>query len=202
MTNSLRTCGRSTDGPSCDSAFYPASGVPYSRVCGRIIAYRRGSLFDFSFSNRDMNNVDTYYVDGVSLTRGGVGSREHIWTFVAAHDTLSTFGSTNIICPCSTTQTLFFNPVFPRFLQNNYFCETENFSSSDSFSPTQLNEGNPLWDGEGCGIISTCCQFNTPPWFCRMLDQTSTDDLELRICADQMLANEDIQVELIDVYVA
>ena len=27
--------------------------------------------------------IDSYYVDGVSLTYGGAGSRQHIWTFAA-----------------------------------------------------------------------------------------------------------------------
>ena len=27
-----------------------------------------------------------------------------------------------------------------------------------------------LWDGEKCGLTSTCCEFNNPPRFCKELD--------------------------------
>jgi hypothetical protein len=39
---------------------------------------------------------------------------------------------------------------------------------------------DPLWDGEGCGPISTCCRFNNPPWFSKSLPKPTTDDLEVR----------------------
>ena len=28
---------------------------------------------------------------------------------------------------------------------------------------------DPLWDGEGCDETNTCCDFNSPPWFCKDL---------------------------------
>ena len=37
-----------------------------------------------------------------------------------------------------------------------------------------------------------------PPWFCKQLPQTTTDDIEVRICGDQGIANEDTPVELIE----
>jgi len=61
--------------------------------------------------------------------------------------------------------------------------------------------GDRLWDGEGCGPSSTCCTFNNPPWFCKQLPQTTTDDMEVRICANYPINNEDIPVELIEIYV-
>ena len=59
---------------------------------------------------------------------------------------------------------------------------------------------DPLWDGRGCGSTSTCCQFNNPPWFCKDLPQPTTDDIELRLCVDQVV-NEDIILKLAEVYV-
>ena len=38
-----RTCGRPTGSSGCDSAVFPSNGVSYSRVCGRVIGYQRGS---------------------------------------------------------------------------------------------------------------------------------------------------------------
>ena len=58
-----------------------------------------------------------------------------------------------------------------------------------------------LWDGCGCGAISTCCSFNSPPWFCKQLPQPTTDDIELRLCGDEVLTNEDTPLEVIELYI-
>ena len=60
---------------------------------------------------------------------------------------------------------------------------------------------DPLWDGQGCGGTSTCCSFNNPPWFCKQLPQPTTDDIELRLCADEPIGNEDTTIEIVDMYV-
>ncbi len=39
---SIRGCGRTTS--RCDSVVFPSNGRTYSRVCGKIIAYQRGSI--------------------------------------------------------------------------------------------------------------------------------------------------------------
>ena len=44
----------------------------------------------------------------------------------------------------------------------------------------QWYTSDPLWDGEGCGGNSTCCEFNNLPWFYKDLPQPTTDDIELR----------------------
>ena len=59
----------------------------------------------------------------------------------------------------------------------------------------------PLFDGQGCGPDSTCCQFNTPPWFCTELPQPTSDDLEIRICGDEPVSNEDVVISMIDIYI-
>ena len=59
-----------------------------------------------------------------------------------------------------------------------------------------------LWDGEGCVPTSTCCEFNRPPWFCTTLPQSTTDDLELRIChGGDLSADEDTVISLVDISV-
>ena len=86
----------------------------------------------------------------------------------------------------------------PNTVGNNYFCETGNPGSALSF--TMIYQNDPLWDGEGSGPRSTCCQFNNPPWFCTTLPQPTTDDMELRNCADEPTSNEDTLVQLVDIY--
>ena len=66
------------------------------------------------------------------------------------------------------------------FVGNDYFCDTG--YNSTTYPRRILYTNNPLWDSKGCGSNSTCCQFNNPPWFCKTLSQSTTDDLEVRIC--------------------
>ena len=44
---------------------------------------------------------------------------------------------------------------------------THTFTSPDDRNKVFMDD--PLWDGEGCGGSSTCCSFNTPPYFCQHL---------------------------------
>jgi len=60
---------------------------------------------------------------------------------------------------------------------------------------------DPLWDGQGCGATSTCCQFNNPPWFCKQLPHVTTDDTEVRICAGHGYGDIDTPVELVEIYI-
>ena len=57
---------------------------------------------------------------------------------------------------------------------------------------------DPLWDGRGCGETSTCCEFNDPLWFCKELSTLTFADIELRICGDQALGDENLTLELIE----
>ena len=81
ITSPKRSCGRFTGGASCDSTTFSAGGLQYSQVCGRIIGYQLGSPNAFD-TGTDI--LDSYYVDGVSVTHGSL--RQHVWTFVGAID--------------------------------------------------------------------------------------------------------------------
>ena len=60
---------------------------------------------------------------------------------------------------------------------------------------------DPLWDGDGCGPTSTCCSFNTPPWFHKQLSNLITDNVEMRVCRNEDAANEDVAIEIVEIYV-
>ena len=198
ITSPKRSCGRSTgtsdytDDCCCDSATFSAQGVRYSQVCGRIIAYQVGHPEAFAAENLGHPmTIDGPYVDGVSVTRGN--PRQHIWTFACA---LSEISNSAGICPCtnpgSTTR-------IPSYISEDYFCET-GVPPGQSYGNIFYSD-DPLWDGDGCGPTSSCCTFNDPPWFCRQLPQTTTDDIEVRICSIQQLAAENVPIESIAIYV-
>ena len=133
----------------------PCSGQSYSRVCGRIIAYQFGGP-DASIIGS--HNLEGYYVEGVSLTHGAAGSRQHIWTFTAARYEGTSSSAT---CPCTSADEPWPYEV-PEFVGDDYFCESGNPGPGVS---STVYVDDPLWDGEGCGPTSTCCEFNNPPWF-------------------------------------
>ena len=57
---------------------------------------------------------------------------------------------------------------------------------------------DPLWDGQNCnGPESTCCTNPNIPWFLKTLNETATDNIELRVCSDQGLPNEDTPLDII-----
>ena len=190
ITSPRRLCG--THGSGCVSTTFPVHGVQYSHVCGRIKGYQYGSPDAFSpyFVNQTLT-IDDQYVDGASLTHGQ-NPRKHIWTFAAAaYEAYSIV----YVCPCKTD-----NPYtgrVPPFIGEDYFCDTGNRNGW----AYQYNLNDPLWDGAGCGPTSTCCEFNTPPWFCKELSQPTTDDIELRLCVNEGLSNEDVLLEQYEIFV-
>ena len=204
ITTPVRGCGRIND-YSCDSAVFPSDGSSYSRVCGRVIALQKGTTDAFGASVQAVPGfyfgLEGVYVDGVSLTHGAAGSRQHIWTFAAAHyeNTSLNHNLLQSVCPCTNTNYSWPYQI-PSFVGNNYFCDTGN--PGPGYSRTEVYQDDPLWDGEGCGPTSTCCQFNNPPWFCTTLPQPTTDDIELRICAGlERISDEDVHIQLVDIYI-
>ena len=193
MTFPLRTCTTvNSNTGNCSSDSFSVSHVQYSKVCGRIRAYQVGSTDAFGSIITD---IDTYYVDGVSLTHGS-SPRQHIWTFASADN--EDERTANSKCACTNTALSSVVPPPPQFVGNDYFCDTDRFAEIDGFF---LSFRNPLWDGDRCGPQNTCCSFNSPPWFYKQLRQITTEDIEMRVCRNEGRANEDIAIEIVELYV-
>ena len=189
--NSKKFC--STPGSGCYSVIFPVHGVRYSKVCGKLIGYQYSSPDAFSPYYHDRScTIDDVYVDGISLTHGK-SPRSHIWTFVNALEEITANHDT---CPCTKSDTIY-TGVVPPFIEHSYFCDTGSHSPWSS----QWYTADPLWDGAGCGETSTCCEFNSPPWFCKDLPECTTDDIEMRICKDQDGDDENVGVETVNIYI-
>ena len=135
--------------------------------------------------------INNAYVDGVSVTHGT--PRKHIWTFVAGLS--ENYRTHPEVCQCDAS----INITIPSFVGNDYFCESglhETWAGQFSFHPNDT-----LWDGKDCLSSSTCCSRRNPPYFVKQLPTSTTDDIEARICLDQPLLDEDIAVELVELYV-
>ena len=191
ITTPHRVCGRRSTSASCEGLTYSTGSEQYDQVCGRIIGYQIGSPDTFAFIGQ---SVDGHYMDGISVTHGP--PRQHIWSFVAGLDEDSSVHSA-ASCPCVTGSTS--ETRIPSFVRQNYFCEAgiTQWNDTHVFFPN----GDPLWDGQGCGPTSSCCTFNSPPWFNVQLFSPTTDDIEVRICGDYGIANEDTPIQLIELYV-
>ena len=151
-------------------------------------------IFDFLGYHDGRQGIDGQYVDGLSLTHGAPGSRQHIWTF--ASDWLTGSHSSNwqnTQCPCDNGNTY----PSPPFVGNDYFCE----SVARSYGPDIFYANAPLWDGQVCEGGGTCCQFNNPPWFTKNLANSTTENIELRLCLWHFQQRADIALELLELYV-
>ena len=115
---SKRTCGKShTTIGGCSSTTFSVGSLPYSRVCGRIRGYQFGVTGAFVISF--IQGINSNYVGGVSLTHGGAGNRQHIWTFAAGLSEVTSMWPSHG-CPCDTAPP----SVVPTFVGNDYFCES------------------------------------------------------------------------------
>ena len=194
---SKRTCGRANSSSlSCDSVFFPVSGGPYSQVCGRIRAYQYGVPDAFYGYNSDgQTTIDSAYVSGVVVMYGS--PRQHIWTFAnGAWENGASHQPYN--CPCDTSGVI----SIPPFVGEDYFCESGLIYYGIGMQWNIFHSNDILWDGRDCHSNSTCCSLHNPPYFTKTLNQTTTDDLELRMCLyNSASLFDNIAVELVELYV-
>ena len=190
--NGVRACGRPQSSPAgyCQSVKFPSYSISYSQVCGRVTGYQYGSP-DAIAAAELHNNLNAAYIDGVSLTCGN--PRKHIWTFIAALQENFFYSNGVQECPCAPN-----SPVTPQsFVGNDYFCE----SGCPGHWQKKLYT-DPLWDGKQCGLIEKpCCLAPGIPWFHKAFNLPITDYIELRVCGNQVVTDEDIPVGFYDIYV-
>ena len=116
VQSSIRMCTSSHSTGGCTSVNFPTHGVPYTKVCGRAIAYQRGSNDGFdNYHSYGQSSLNDYYVDGLSVTHRY--PRSHVWTFAAGLSKGVNNPSHN--CPCA----LYPGSAAPPFIGEDYFCE-------------------------------------------------------------------------------
>ena len=123
--------------------------------------------------------------------------QESIWVLGNAVKELGVVAAPQTRCPCVAGSTNGNN--IPSFVGQNYFCEsgiTSGFTNGLFYA-----NGDPLWDGQGCGPTSSCCTFNSPPWFNVQLPSSTTDNIEVRICSDQGTNVDGSPIQLMELYV-
>ena len=190
IQNGVKCCGRKENVASCDGLFFSSKGTSYSEICGRVTGYQWGSPDAINDGNADHNNIESQYVDGVSITYGS--PRQHVWTFIASVYEQHSGPST---CPCNSGNSF----TTQDFIGDDYFCESGNPNTGWS---KQLYSDDRLWDGFNCGNLETsCCNAEGLPWFYKQLSSPITEDIELRVCGDQGQVDEDNPIDAYEIYI-
>ena len=190
-------CGKPVDSSfGCISFAFPSNGQTFSNVCGQMRGYQYHAPDGF-YPNAGVgtDDINQEYVDGYSITYGS--PRKHIWTYAAGLEQTNTFYSSLYLCPCASRTDI---PDPPSFVGSDYYCES-GLPIGNMFS-TVLYADDPLWDGEDCdGEEGPCCNPSNMPWFSTTLDTNTSDDIEVRLCTSQGTSNEDIQFDILELYI-
>jgi len=192
-TSPVAACTATSNDAGCYSASFSTDDVPYSKVCGMVIGYQKGSTDGFAVYRYPSQSIDGPYVDGVSITYGT--PREHIWTYAIGNNDNSDTGFPSS-CPCSQ----FPGDSPPAFVGSNYYCESGRLLNNATANGVYYKD-DPVWDGENCSTENTCCSDPSLPWFHYRLPLTTLESIDARICRDELFGNEDVLVKEIKLFV-
>ena len=170
----------------CSSVVFKTYGKTYGRVCGRARGYSYYSPDGFGTATGP-KNIDSNYVDGLSITYGS--PRKHLWTYAAGVSEISGVNA----CPCANSP----GPSPRSFVGNDFYCE----SAARRSVTARWYTHDPLWDGHGCPHGNNCCANPGLPWFCKSLPIQSTDDIEARLCRNEGSSNEDVGLDILEIYI-
>ena len=125
--NGTQTCIPQNQSSGCTSVSFNTSGIPYSKVCGRIRGYGTGTVDGF-YENGLIrgSSVEDNYLDGVSITSSGT----HVWSFVAGGCSRA----------CLLQHRL-------GFVGDDFSCESSGCSSDNVCASS-------LWDQDDCRVAT------------------------------------------------
>ena len=188
--NNIDMCRSPSNSAGCYPTIFSVHNVGYSKICGKIKGYQKASVD--GFGQIISPSIDKGYVDGVSITLGS--PRKHVWTYAVGYSDDGTYnGDSHYNCPCAKNPGT--SPL--AFVGSHYYCESGTLGEPDD----RYYTNDPLWDGKGCSTYSSCCANTDQPWFFRQLVMKTQDDIEARLCTDQVFANEGVLVEQVQLYV-
>ena len=183
-------CGKTVN-MGCTALLFTTDGN-YINVCQRTGGYQFKSADAFGHK-LDTDPIDSTYLDGISFTYGS--PRTHLWSYIAGYqEDLSGFPDSLADCPCSRADPTD-NTNVPNYAQDKYYCES---GFVDALHGNIAWE-DPLWDGSGCTLPGNkCC--DRYGWFHQEVPTTS-DDIEVRWCADEDQGNEDVFTDQLEIWV-
>ena len=175
MYSSKPYCHRGSEVASAASASFPSFGVSWTELHTTLTAYQYASMNAFYFA--EGRGLDDLYVDGLSITHGAEGSREHLYTFAIG---MTTKGSSGYDCPAQGG-----NPP-PDFVGEAYACG----SANTTYGWIYAWYSSPVFSA--ASVLASA-------------SAATTDDVELRLMADEESAahsdSEDIGLSSLKVMV-
>ena len=198
ITTNQTACGRTNTSAGCASLKLQSNSSRYTNICGRVRGYQENNPEGFYHNNLTNKRIDGPYANGILITQGS--PRKHIWSYVAgSSENQGYYPSYNmqLICPCARSTPNITSSDVPNFVGTHYYCESGHNTTSAPWGGVIWED--PLWDGQGChNSGNQCC--NRYGWFHRQV-QASSEYIELRICADQGIHNEDIPIDQFEIWV-
>ena len=187
ITRPRPLCRGSSNAAGCYSAYFSNNKTEYNSICGKLRGYQLGSPAAFH-TNHDLINGP--YVEGVSITVGN--PRKHVWSYAVGFSKI--YNTNAINCPCAKYP----GAKPPIFVKDHYYCESGSigYSAVDAF-----HGSDPLWDGRGCPAGDDCCSTLGAPWFYRHFTEPEKGAVEVRICRDEVYANEATLLEQVQLYI-
>lgn len=172
----------------CSSTNFTTNRTSYQKVCGRARGYQKGwsgAFYRYHWSRQTLG-IDDIYTEGLLLSYGS--PRQHIWTYsIGLYDNRTD----DLNCPCASG-----GLASPSYVGNDYYCES---GTADRVDHAVYYFNDPLWDGRGC-IASSCCNF-TRPWFYKELSETTSSDVEARLCATDGFFARAALIDQLELYV-
>ena len=183
-------CGSPSDPAGCYSASFTVNGASYYKMCGKARGYQSSSPDAFAALS-GIKSIDGPYVDGLSITVGE--NRTHVWTYAVGLSDDYFYPKRIENCPCNSIVP---GAQPPGFVGDHYYCESGNLGRFESGT---YYTNDKLWDGQDCE--NDCCDEVSLPWFQRQFNTTIQEDVEVRICHDQATTDEDIVIDLLQLFV-
>ncbi|XP_065180679.1 uncharacterized protein LOC135811377 isoform X2 [Sycon ciliatum] len=182
----VKLCTRRASGVGgCDGATFQSPIAEYSEVMGFVTGYRDNTLDAFHSALSASTQLNSWYMDGVSITHDS--PVQHIWSYTASFDEAAH-------CPCSTRA----SSQPPAFVGNHYYC----MDHGSAWRPWTITPAAHAWSNTSqCTAGSTCCNNTDMPWFHRQLDNSASDQVQIRICTDQGNSDENVGVDEAAVFV-
>jgi len=174
---------------TCSSAYFSTNGTSYQKVCGRARGYQKGATLAFYsyYYHQQGQTIDGHYADGLLITHSN--PRQHIWSYVAGTFDNHTY---EFNCPCAAGGGV----SSPPFVGTNYYCESGSINTTNRYF---FND--PLWDGSNCYSSINCCTNPTLPWFYRELCESTTSDIEARICRNYSYSHGSTLIDYLELYI-
>jgi len=192
----------------CYSTHFTTAGTKFSRVCGMMKGYQKGSpdaFYPYGYAALGYRfyppqiavskSLDGVYVDGISITYDH--PRKHIWTYAVGLSEDYDFDAydNRYNCPCAK----YSGTPPPPYIGNDYYCESGN---TGYFDGSTLHSNDPLWDGYKCPSENNCCNRPGMPWFFQQLPvKENASSVEVRICRDEHFYNEAVAIEQLQLYI-